>query len=200
MINISQEKLLLMLLGALALGIAFGFFYELIRLIRLIVAPQKVGGMSLRGILSNILTFFADLFFILLFAIAAILQTYKISGGVFRGLTYIGMGVGFLFYYFTIGRLTKRLSEKTALFIKKTVCVLSKAVFLPLRKIFFLFFKIYTLTIGKIIDKIRSKIKEKRVLRNTASEIAQTDDPEGEKENKGYKKEGRISFGGQRAV
>ena len=148
MINISQEKLLMMLLSALALGITFGFFYELIRLLRFIIAPQKMSGMSLNRLLSDILTFFADFVFILLFAIAAILQTYKISGGVFRGLTYIGMGLGFLIYYLTIGRLTQNLSRKIALFIKKMIRKILKIIFIPFRKIFLLFFRIYTLTIG----------------------------------------------------
>ena len=200
MINISQEKLLIMLLSSLALGVAFGIFYELIRLLRVIIAPRKVSGMSLHRILSDIVTFFADFVFILLFAVAAILQTYKISGGVFRGLTYIGMSLGFLFYYFVVGRLTKKISENIARIIKKTICALARLIFVPFKKIFLLFFRIYTLTIGRFIGKIKSEIKKKRVLNKITSEGIQDVVLEVEKENSGYKKEGRISFGGQRIV
>ncbi len=176
------------------LGGGLGLLYEFIRLFRFAFGGGNRG--KIRMAVSHVVTFIGDAFFIIIFAIAAILQTFKISGGVFRGLTYIGMSVGFMTYYLTIGRLMLKPCKKMAAFIKKAARLILKVIFTPLRLLFLLVFKIYVLTIGKILGKIIYRIKEK----NSADRVAQENEISGDKadcELKGYKKEGRISFGGK---
>lgn len=189
-----------MLASAVALGIGFGLFYEIIRLLKLIVAPQQEKMRRLRKWVLHILTFLGDFIFVMVFGIVAILQTYKISGGVFRGLTYIGLSSGFLFYYFIIGRLTKKISIRVAWCIKTVLRFMWKIITIPLCKIFLLFLRLYGLTIGKIIGKIICRIKQRRVLKTVVAENTELLNIRAVEGTKGYKKEGRISFGGKGAT
>lgn len=196
MIDLSQERIAQMLLSAFLCGMTFGILYEGIRLIRHIIAPAHKR-LCVRRIALVVYTFFTDFFFIILFAAAAILLTYRMSGGIFRGIVYIGMGAGSCLYYFVIGRLTRPLTEKIAKISKKTIKKLLKIVLIPLRAIFLLIFKLYTLTIGRFLCKIINRIKEKNVKKQNSAELPELSEVEQMKVEKGYKKEGRISFGGK---
>lgn len=200
MIDLSQEQLLSMLLSSFLLGVLLGVVYEGIRLLKLICTSREKKCRSVRLVILYTLTFLTDVAFALLFALTAILLTYKISGGIFRGMVYIGMISGLALYYFTVGRLTLKLSSRLASLIKKAVKILLKLIFTPIRAIFLLIFKLYTLTIGKIIGKIGCSIKEKR-MRKQAELIREAEAPaqNESREEKGYRKEGRISFGGKGA-
>lgn len=196
LIDLTQQQLFSMLWSALALGAMLGLLYEFVRLFRFTLCCVNSDCQGLRAIIYHAVTFLGDVILIIIFAITGILQTFKISGGVFRGLTYIGMSLGFLIYYFTVGRLTVGLSKKTAAFLKKATRGIFKILFVPLRLIFLLIFKIYVLTIGKILGKIKCKIKDIKSNDKVVSEgiiSVKTEDAE----MKGYKKEGRISFGGK---
>lgn len=183
-----------MLLSALLLGVSLGIVYEVVRLLKNIFDLKRRGA----NVFLYFFTFLTDFLFILLFAATAILQTYKISEGIFRGLTYIGMFSGFALYYFTLGKLTAKISSRLAKFIRKTVKIAIKVVLVPFRAIFSLFFKIYTLTIGKIIGKIIRRVKEKSSQKRTPVDVAGLPAPLDMDREKGYKKEGRVSFGGKR--
>lgn len=200
MIDLSQEQLASMLISSFLCGVLLGVVYEGIRFLKLLCTPQGKHLRLARSVILHILTFLTDLAFILLYALVAILLTYRISGGVFRGMVYIGMTSGFALYYFTIGKLTLKISRGLAKLIKKTVKMLLKLVYTPIRAIFLLIVKLYTLTIGKIIGKIICSIKQKREKRKATSSSAETPPALVEsREEKGYRKEGRISFGGKRA-
>ena len=153
LIDLSQERIAQMLLTAFLCGIALGLLYEAIRLVRLIISPSCGVGWS-RKVLLLIYTFLTDFLFIMFFAATAILLTYKLSGGIFRGIVYLSMSTGLLLYYFTVGKITRTLSERIAEFIKKIIKKILKVLIIPLRAIFLLFFKLYTLTIGKKLCKI----------------------------------------------
>ena len=190
LIDLSQELLLNILLSAFLLGVSHGILYEGIRLVRLIFEPNAV--------ISNITTHVTDFAFIVLFALVAILHTYKMSGGIFRGLSYVGMITGFMIYYFTLGRLTLKISKRIARIIRKSTCKLFKILFIPIRLIFSLVFKVYTLTIYKKIGKIKCKGKEAREKRQNGQNKATLIAVDVCQNEKGYKKEGRVSFGEKR--
>ena len=152
MINLTQAQLTELISSSLLLGAILGVIYELFRFIKYTFSVNGRKG----AVFSYILTFFCDFIFCLLFAFVAILQSYRISGGIFRGISYIGMLSGLLLYYFTLGKLTLKINRKFALFVRKTVQKILKLVSIPIRAIFSLIFKLYTLTIGKISVEISS--------------------------------------------
>ena len=203
MIDLTQKQLLSMIISALVLGVVLGVVYEGIRLIKLLLVPNRGAG----RVVDHILTFVCDIVFVILLAITGILQTYKISGGVFRGLSYIGMLLGLLFYRATLGQITKRLSERLAVFVRRATLKILKIIFYPVRKIFSILVMLYGLTIGKIIGKIISGINKRKAALHTSEIIEESTQalPEGRGEEiaavqkEGYKKEGRISLGPKRA-
>ncbi len=188
-----------MLLYSFLCGIILSVVYEGIRLLKLICAPPEKHSYGVRKAFYHILTFLTDLVFVLLFALVAILLTYRVSGGIFRGMVYVGMLAGTALYYFTVGRLTIKISLGLAKFIKKATRMILKLIYKPLRAFFLLIFKLYALTIGKIIGKIVYNVKQKRSEKQAALEgVTETNVLAESREEKGYRKEGRISFGGKR--
>ena len=210
MIDLSQQLLWELLLHALIAGAMMGVIYDVIRFGKMLLgveygAYREQIDITLKNIMTTAITFFADVIFWLLFAVCAISLTYTISGGVFRGLVYVGMLLGLLVYYFTLGKLVLKISTKIVAALKKTVRALIKIILVPLRAIFCIFVKLYRLTIGKIIGTIKERKEKRRQQRNAAAlaqSVASISDGDGEEEINarlsGYKKENRISFGYKR--
>ena len=196
MINLTQSQITTLILSSFLLGVTLGVIYEAFCFIKSIFAVNGRSG----AVFAYILTFLSDFIFCLLFALTAILQSYRISGGIFRGISYLGILAGVLLYYFTLGKLTRKISQRLALFCRKTMRKILNLVSIPIRAIFSLIFRIYTLTIGKIIGKIIFRIKEKKHLKIALQEKARLQEMQTGEISGGYKKEGRISFGGKRAT
>jgi len=206
LIDLSQKIILSLILRAFCIGVALGLFYEGVRIARMMLPRSRAG--RFWGIVFFAFSFFTDLAFCLLFAASAILLTYNISGGVFRGCVYTFISVGLLIYRMTLGKLIERIEQFLTDVIKKSLKVIIKITLIPLRAIFSLVCRIYALTIGKIIGKIICRVKSVREKKkraraeNTAVQISpQSPKEETEEEEynakcaRGYKKEDRISFG-----
>ena len=200
MIDLSQKLIASLALCSFLCGFFLGVIYEVARFVRCIITPDSKKR-GVRTVLAGIATFFTDLLFFLLFAVCGILITFEMCGGVFRGIVYICMAVGILIYRTAFGRLTSILVQWLAnvvkLIIKKTFGIL----ILPLRAIKFLFVKLYDLTIGKIIGRIKERILIKRLARLFLEENHSVNAPSApvkESCEKGYKNEGRVSFGGKK--
>ena len=210
MIDLSQQLLLGLLLHSLAAGALMGAIYDVIRFVKMLVgveygAYKKTSKFTLKNAVTSVVTFCSDVIFWLLFALCAISLTYTISGGIFRGLVYIGMLSGLCVCYLTLGKLTLKISSKISKVVKKTVRALIKIILIPLRAIFCIFVRLYRLTIGKIIGKIKEREKKRRQDRKSVSDaqsVAALPAGDGEEDINarlsGYKKENRISFGYKR--
>ena len=210
MIDLSQQLLLGLLLHSLAAGALMGAIYDVIRFVKMLAGVEygvykKTSKFTLKNAVTSAVTFCSDVIFWLLFALCAISLTYTISGGIFRGLVYIGMLSGLCVYYFTLGKLTLKISSKISKVVKKTVRALIKIILIPLRAIFCIFVRLYRLTIGKIIGKIKEREKKRRQDRKSVSDaqsVAALPAGDGEEDINarlsGYKKENRISFGYKR--
>jgi hypothetical protein len=190
---------------ALFTGVAFGVLYEGVRISKMLITSDR--GERLTRALLLVFLFLSDFVFCLLFATSAILLTYNISGGVFRGCVYICMALGLLLYRLTIGRLTEKIERLLTSLIKKLILGTVRLFLIPLRAIFSLLCRIYSLTIGRIIGKIICRVKEdrekKRIARegnSTAPPCLQSPREEVKEEDnnaecaRGYKKEDRIRF------
>jgi hypothetical protein len=207
MIDLSQKLLLGLLLNSLIAGALMGVIYDVIRLGKMLVGVEygvyrePRSRFTLKNAVAATVTFFADVTFWGLFALCAIAMTYTISGGVFRGLVYIGMLLGLCVYYFTVGKLILKINARIARAVKKLVRALIKIILVPIRAIFCVFVRLYRLTIGKIIGKIKEREKMRRQKQNDATELIVAAYTAGDGEEdinarlSGYKKENRISFG-----
>ena len=153
--------------------------------------------MGVRAFFIGLVTFLTDLLYLILFAACGILITFEACGGVFRGIVYIGMAGGILIYRVTLGRITARAVGWLARIAKRVLKRIMKILILPMRAIIFLFVKLYTLTIEKIIGRIKERILVKRLEGIFSGEDKALPMPE-EICEKGYKKEGRVSFGGKK--
>lgn len=214
MIDLSQKLLLSLLLNSFICGALLGLVYEAIRFIKLFCridheqTLRKQIMLSVNKVIEYVLTFFMDISFCLLFAVCAITLTYKMSGGVFRGIVYTAMLLGLFAYYFTLGRLFLKLNKKIIHFIKKIIGKLVALIKIPLKVLFSLFVKLYHLTIGRLIGKIINRIREKRKMREIKrkaaekriSETAEEKEEKYEQKIYGYRKENRVSFNGSRAT
>ncbi len=202
MIDLSQKLIATLAIGSFLCGVFLGVIYESARFIRCIIVPasKKRGA---RTVLADIATFLADLLFFLLFAACGILITFEMCGGVFRGIVYICMAVGIFTYRIAFGRLTAVAVEWLANAVKLILKKVFELLILPLRAIKFLFVKLYGLTIGKIIGRIKERIIVKRLAGLFLEEdhsVNELSAPLQEPCEKGYKKEGRVSFGGKKDV
>lgn len=208
MIDISQATLAWLFVYSVALGILLGMFYDAIRFCKMLLGVDYGKRKARRGRARKafvfFITFIFDVIFWLIFAASSVLLTYNVSGGVFRGMVYFGMLSGGAAYYLTLGRLTLKIGDATARFIKRAVWRVIKLILVPVRAIFSLIIKLYHLTFGKVIGKIISERKRrKEALRAALSPPADLIEKT-QKENetnvtkRRYEREGRISFGGCR--
>ncbi len=205
MIDLSQELILNLIIDSFITGVLIGVLYESVRLLRLMLCSsrntERAVLTKLRKTADAVLTFFTDLVFCLLSASASLVLTYNVSGGVFRGCVYIFMALGWLIYRISLGKLAYKLEK----FLSKIIKKLLKMVFTPISVIISFFIRLYTLTIGKKLCKIRNRKKEGQKKRKD-NEINAADDslpPKEEAKNVDngyrYRKEGRRSFGEKNA-
>ena len=198
MIDLSQKFIASLLLCSVTCGLFLGVAYDAVRFLRCFLSPTVKKSAVGRTVTVVIVTFLTDLTYLLLFAVCGILITFEMCGGVFRGIVYVGLAVGILTYRISLGRLTARAAEWLARIAKQILLSVARILFLPLRIVNFLIVKLYILTIGKIIGRIKERILIKRLAGVFAKKKATGDEPlppSDEPCEKGYKKEGRVSFG-----
>ena len=161
MIFLSQERIAQMILLSFIYGCVFGVIIDLIRLVRLILTPTNPDGKAriVGRAIVTVFNFAADLVLVIGFTVCALLFTYNMSGGVFRGVVYVMMALGVIAYSTSFGKLTVRANAWLSSKIKKLFRKISHMVSIPFRKIKKRIIKVYTLTIGKKIDKIKKRIK-----------------------------------------
>ena len=206
MIEITQAEVRLLLWRSLLCGVALGFFYDVIRLIKLFCGV-KYGDRAVyksRFIRAAhfVLAFLTDIIFWVSVGILSIALIYSSTGGIFRGVTYICLAIGFLFYYFTLGRLVLFLNKKIVKLTMRVFMWLAKVLRVPLSFALKGIISLYHLTIGKIIGKIKDKIRTKKKLPNLEQTGEDWDFEEGGKEDfvyvdkkAGYRRSDRINFG-----
>ncbi len=206
MIDLSQGELAALLFRSILCGVSFGGIYDIIRAFKLLCGVRygenEEDAHIRQRVLVYTVTLITDLIFWICAGCAAILLMYS-GGGVFRGMTFIGMTGGFLLYYFTLGRLVLKLSRKVTNVLKKLIRRVAICALKPIKKLFDGIISLYHLTIGKIIDKIIEDSKKKKEEKQSADESEDMPcDAECGKEGfvyvdgkTGYRRDGRVSFG-----
>jgi len=104
---------------AVLTGLLLGVTYELFRLIRLL-------GFKKQG-----MVIIQDLLFLGFFLMITFLFFVEYTNGIFRSYVIAGECLGFLFYYFTIGKLLFFLFARAALSVKKVALQIKRKVIIP---------------------------------------------------------------------
>ena len=81
------------------LGFLLGAFYDVFRVIRLLMRPSAK------------VVFFQDLLFFALSSVVTFLFALAVTGGELRFYLFLGLVTGFMAYYFTIGRAVVRCGQ-----------------------------------------------------------------------------------------
>ena len=134
--EISPVTLAIMLLRSFEIGAASGIFYDIQRVIRAffgIGAIEKelvwklpiikkeltlTNGKKSGKISRNIILFFGDFLTVAFAGIGLIILNYSYNNGHFRWMTVLGTFLGFLLYFFTVGKLTGRILSLVAFALK----------------------------------------------------------------------------------
>lgn len=213
MIDLSQEVLVSLMVRSFLCGLILGVVYDVIRTVKMFfgVSYCKTESCTLPSankVILYIVTFLTDLIFWLFTGLISIALLYQIGGGVFRGMTYACMAIGFVIYYFTLGRLILKLNSSIVSFIKKLLNKLVALMLLPVKKAVKGIIYLYHLTIGKIIGKIKeewclSRAKKRECAQEEFEALSDGVLSDGKEDlvyvdgRTGYRKSGRVSFGGK---
>lgn len=83
----------------------------------------------------NLLIFFQDILLFLVGAVGLVILHYEYNSGRFRFFSLLAMVVGFLLYYFTLGKLVMFFSEAIVFVIKATFLIVFDCILRPIRAI-----------------------------------------------------------------
>ena len=207
MFDLAQSTIAKWFLWAFLDGVALGVFHDIIRAFKMLCGISYFGEKKKKGIFGkafeHFLTFLCDIVFFLVASVVSLLLIYRMGGGIFRAFTYGSMAIGFILYYFTVGKLTLRLTDIIIGFLKKILKKIAFLLLLPVKKIFLALICLYRLTIGKIIGKIieEKKRRDEERLLSLQEEKLPDESAGGEEEyvyvgeKRCYRKSGRIDFG-----
>ena len=211
MIDLSQEAIVTLLLRSFFCGVILGVGYDGIRALKMLFGvrygedadlPQSRAAKAF----AFAVTFITDIIFWLCAGVCSIALMYTVGGGVFRGVTYVALLFGFLIYYLTLGRLVLKISAFLTAIIKRVFSGLVRIALAPIKWLFGAIISLWHLTIGKIIGKIVISLRHtdkkcENAMPSEGKAETESENETGEEDfvyvdgKKGYRKEGRISFG-----
>ena len=138
--EISQFSFILLAVYSIFFGALLGVVYDLIRVTRVLFGAEREGNgktdfryielpiikrkaypeksNKLSGFLLNVWIAVGDVIFAVSCGVLAIMIAYAYNSGKVRAVIFIGLILGFLAYYFTIGRLVMRASELITFLIR----------------------------------------------------------------------------------
>ena len=178
--EISPILLARLLLYSFFWGLVTGALYDVFRILRVLCGAMSVtmpvgrsislripttrrymtsaGKSERKGFFKNTLVFLTDLFTVLFAGVGLISLNYGYNDGKFRFFTIIGVLIGFLLYYFTLGKLTVGVLAPIAFFIKYAFFALFAILCLPFR----FFAKIVIKNVRKIYFLCENALEKRR--------------------------------------
>ena len=130
------------------LGVFLGLVYDVFRIRRIAWSLQSVDKkessaagtfgrfLSKLRAADTVLIFFEDIVFFIFSSVSVILMHYVVLQGIIRAYSVFCVGLGFVIYYFTLGRLTVRFAEIIIAFIERILSFIFRHTLLPAIKIF----------------------------------------------------------------
>ena len=181
--EISPYMLTLLLIYSFLFGMSAGVFNDISRIIRAFlgvryskksferlyslklpfvgqIAQERSAGAWKRRALS-VLIFFQDILLFVYLGCGVVVLNYYLNRGQFRLYTIAAAAVGFVLYYFTLGRIVMLLSEGIIFLIR----AIFKMFFYIISRPFVLIFSVLSGILQKILKKLRSAIEKRRSVR-----------------------------------
>ena len=174
--EISPLTLLVLLISSFLLGGFVGVINDINKMIRVFLCGEedfdrykkmavffkmKKNGISFNKTLMNALTFIQDIFTLTLAAVGLILLNYYYNDGYFRFFSFFAMVVGFVIYYFTLGKLAAVILESLAFFLRCIIVTIVRIVTYPIA----LLIKCIKNLIVKLFIKYKKCIEKNKNLR-----------------------------------
>ena len=106
----------------------------------------------------SVLIFFQDVFLFLIAALGVVLLEYQYNSGRFRFFVLPAMLLGFVLYYFTVGKCLMTVSEAVVFFIKAALLIVGRCFLYPFIKLFGFILNFFR----KITKKFRICIAKRR--------------------------------------
>ena len=155
--EISQLSFVLLAMYSVCFGVVLGVIYDIIRIQRVILGAEygedDKGKIDFRNIelpiinkkaysvkfdkiskrFLNIYFAIGDVVFVSMCGVAVVLVAYAYNSGRVRLVVYLGLLVGFLTYYFTVGRLVMRISHFISFALRSILVYLYEIIVAPLR-------------------------------------------------------------------
>lgn len=170
---VSMSQLSLMLLYSIFLGIFLGVSYEIIRLFRITAGIKYKSSEDKRYDYSSLAIVgkyfknrkqknkkaskgrvyiaIGDILFWLFSAICVSIFIYYYNDGIFRSFVIFGCIVGFLLYYFTVGKVILFISQEIVFYVKIILIYIGFFIFYPIFYLFRKIFCVFRIIIRKII-------------------------------------------------
>ena len=155
--EISQLGFVLLAMYSVCFGIVLGAIYDIIRIQRVLLGAEygeaNKGKIDFRNIklpiinkkaysakydriskkILNIYFAVGDVMFVSMCGAAVVLVAYAYNNGKVRLIIYLGLMLGFLAYYFTVGRLVMRLSHFISFVLRSILVYLCEIIVAPIR-------------------------------------------------------------------
>ena len=103
--EISQLDFVRLAACSLAMGALLGVMYNAMRVLRILLGVSEKN-----GVLAGSIVAVCDVIFTVACGISAVTVAYAYNGGRLRSIVFVGLAVGFLVYYFTVGRLVSKMA------------------------------------------------------------------------------------------
>ncbi|MBE6642339.1 MAG: spore cortex biosynthesis protein YabQ [Clostridia bacterium] len=161
--TVEQGKLGQILFYAVFLGLFFGFLYDLFRIRRRWFTLLEVGSSNKKWkvYFENVIIFFEDVLYSVVCAVIVCVFIYYTNSGRMRSMSFVGAGVGFLVYHWTLGRLVMFISGYCIAFFRMMFKKIAEYVLRPVFR--FVMWLIYV-TVGKCIIRLISRILDHRLI------------------------------------
>lgn len=147
------------------LGILSGLAYDTVRTLRYLMISDTEHT-KVKTVVCSIVDFLFDILFMLCLSVSVVILTYCYSYGKLRFFDTLSFALSFYIYRFTLGKLysvsVRPLALKSKQLVIRIIVLCTKPVkfLLFILRSFILW--VFTLTIGKLLEKIRSARQEAR--------------------------------------
>ncbi len=162
--SVQQEKLVVILLYSIVIGVFMGMVYDVFRIRRMVYIlnlKNKEKKYKTRERIEFLIVFLEDIIYALICAVIMCIFVFYMNSGRMHAVIPFGTLLGFVLYYKTIGRAVMFCSEKIINFIRLLFAKLYQYIVCPIIKGLVFIFRY---TVGSFVLKILTLIYMKRAI------------------------------------
>lgn len=189
--NAIPVQIFKMTIAAFICGAAIGVFYDFLRITRVFLGYHYISEKSIvlqsrfvkrfsvknnqevrKHFYFKAILFFEDIIFLTVSAVIFVLLLFYGNDGIFRSAAFIAFILGFVVYYFTLGKINVLLFDALVMLFRTLIYYILYYIFLPIKyavkKIIALSEKIFCILI-KNIENIKIKRYNKKEIKDSVS-------------------------------